>query len=184
MEKFDEDGNLTYKLISDYVRWDSSRSKWSIQNYFERFISDSTEVVRNGLVKDTTLPVSAKTFKTRESEVESYDLYELNKAIKQERFMGSKVATYYEFEKHKRLAFPFATFILTLMGVSIASRKVRGGIGIHIGAGIGLSFAYILFLQVSQTFATKGNLDPIIAAWIPNMVFAVVAVYLYRRTPK
>lgn len=184
LESFDKEGNLKYKLISDYVRWDSTIHKWSIQNYYERSINGVKETVNSGLVKDTVLPVLPKDFETRESEVESYNLYELNAAIEKERFKGSKVAVYYEYEKHKRLAFPFATFILTLMGVSIASRKVRGGIGIHIGAGIALSFAYILFMQISQTFATKGNLSPALAAWIPNIVFALIAIYLYRRTPK
>lgn len=184
LEKFDEEGNLTYKLIADYVRWDSLINKWSIQNYFERTISGFEENIKTGMVKDTSLNILPKAFKTRKSEVEAYDYNELNTAIAEEKFKGSKMAVYYEIEKYERMAFPFASFILTLMGVSIASRKVRGGIGIHIGAGIGLSFTYILFMQVSQTFATNGSLSPLLAAWIPNIIYGIIALYLLKKAPK
>lgn len=184
LEKFDEDGQLTYKLIADYVKWDSVKNKWSIQNYFERYIDGLNEKVKTGMVKDTSLNILPKDFKTRKSEVESLDYNELNAAIAEQKFKGSKMAVFYEIEKHKRMAFPFASFILTLMGVSIASRKVRGGIGLHIGAGIGLSFTYILFMQISQTFATNGSLSPAFAAWIPNIIYGIIALYLLKKAPK
>src|SRR5690606_6078633 len=129
LERFDDEGNMTYKLISDYVKWDSTINKWSIQNYFEREINGLEETIKRGSVKDTSLNILPKAFKTRKSEVESYDYHELNAAIEEAQFKGSKISVYYLIEKHQRIAFPFATFILTLMGVSIASRKVRGGIG-------------------------------------------------------
>ena len=81
------------------------------------------------------------------------------------------------------MASPF-TFILTLIGVSLSTRKVRGGIGIHIAIGIAISFLYILFMQFSVEFATKGSLHPMIAAWIPNIIFGTVGVFLYRLAPK
>jgi len=79
---------------------------------------------------------------------------------------------------------PFSTYILTLIGVSLASRKVRGGIGLHIGFGLFLSFTYIMFLQVSSTFATNGNLSPWLAVWIPNFIFLAIALYLLKTAPK
>jgi lipopolysaccharide export system permease protein len=87
-------------------------------------------------------------------------------------------------EKYKRTAFPFATFILTLIGVSIASRKVRGGIGMHIGLGILISFTFILFMQVSTTFAASGLVSPLLAVWIPNFIFCILALFLLRIAQK
>jgi lipopolysaccharide export system permease protein len=83
-------------------------------------------------------------------------------------------------EKHKRIAFPFATIILTLIGVSISSRKVRGGIGVHLGLGIAITFTFIFFLQITTVFATRGNLEPWLSVWIPNMIFGVVGIFLLR----
>jgi lipopolysaccharide export system permease protein len=85
---------------------------------------------------------------------------------------------------NERVAFPFSTFILTLIGVSLSTRKVRGGIGIHLAIGLAISFLYILFMQFSTEFATKGNLHVVLAAWVPNIIFGVVGVCLYRLAPK
>jgi lipopolysaccharide export system permease protein len=104
--------------------------------------------------------------------------WELRKRIEEEKQKGSEKVKIYEVEKHKRIAAPFATIILTLIGVSLSSRKVRGGIGMHLGLGIGFTFTYILFMQISMVFATLGDLSPFLAAWIPNMVFAVVGLIL------
>jgi len=90
----------------------------------------------------------------------------------------------FEIEYHKRIAMSFAAFILTTIGVSLCSRKVKGGMGLYLGIGLGLSFSYILFQTISATFATNGNMNPVLAVWLPNIVFAVIAVVLYRRAPK
>jgi lipopolysaccharide export system permease protein len=82
------------------------------------------------------------------------------------------------------VAFPFSTFILTLIGVAVSSKKARGGIGTQLGAGLMISFGYILFMQFSSQFAIGGSLHPMLAVWLPNMIFAVVAVFLYKMAPK
>jgi lipopolysaccharide export system permease protein len=87
-------------------------------------------------------------------------------------------------ERHTRYAYPMATFILTLIGVSLSSRKVRGGTGLHIGIGITLCFTYIMFNRVFEEFAKSGGLPVGLAVWIPNIIFAIIAVYLYRKAPK
>jgi lipopolysaccharide export system permease protein len=97
---------------------------------------------------------------------------------------GETNLTVYLIERYKRSAFPFATFILTLIGVTVSSKKVRGGIGAQLGAGLGISFAYILFMQFSSQFAIGGSLPPLLAVWLPNIIFAVIAVVLYKMTPK
>ena len=87
-------------------------------------------------------------------------------------------------EKYRRTASAFSAFILSIMGLSLASRKVRGGMGLHIGVGIALSFAYILFLTISTTFAINGNMSPLLAVWLPNIVFAGITAFLYYKAPK
>ena len=90
----------------------------------------------------------------------------------------------YQFEMYKRYALPFSTFILSLIGVSLSSKKVRGGVGLHLGIGIGCSFAFIVLIQFSNVFATQGGVPPILAAWIPNLLFGIVGLYLYKIAPK
>ena len=91
---------------------------------------------------------------------------------------------YYLFEKHRRMANPFSNIILTLIAVPLAGRKVRGGVGMHIGLGIGLSFTFVMLMQISSVFATLGGVNPGIAAWIPNFIFLIVALFLLKNSPK
>ena len=90
----------------------------------------------------------------------------------------------FEIEYYQRIAMSFAAFILTTIGVSLSSRKMKGGMGLHLGVGLALSFSYILFQTVSATFAVNGNTPPIIAVWIPNILYTFIAIYLYRKAPK
>ena len=179
-----QNGKLKSKLISEQIKWDSLAQKWQIQNYYLREINGLTESIKRGSRLDTTLNLDPKEFSRRINNIETLNYFELNKFIDDEKSKGSSKTVFYEIEKHKRIAFPFATFILTLIGVSIASKKVRGGIGLHIGIGLLISFAYILFMQVSLTFSTNSNLSPLIATWIPNFLFAILGLYLLRIAPK
>lgn len=184
LEQFDESGKLHYKLQADFIKWDTTKKTWTIQNYYERYLFDDHENIRRGLSKDTALAMVPDDFVVRDEEVEMLNYYELNEKIAEEEFQGDKYSIWYKIEKYKRQAFPFASVILTFIGVAIASRKVRGGIGLHLAFGLGLSFAYILFMKVTQTFSTNGSLDPIIAMWIPNVVFGIVAIYLVQKSAK
>ena len=91
---------------------------------------------------------------------------------------------YHKIEKHKRNAFPFASIILTLIAVAISSRKTKGGIGIHLGIGILIAFTYILFMQISTTFATNSNLAPALAVWIPNIIYSILALFLMNKAKR
>jgi lipopolysaccharide export system permease protein len=106
---------------------------------------------------------------------------ELDRYVATEQMHGRENLNFYYIEKQRRTAQPFAGMILTIIGVSIASRKIRGGSGLHLALGIVISAIYIMFLQLSTTFSTKANLDPTIAVWIPNIVFSILAYILYRR---
>jgi lipopolysaccharide export system permease protein len=105
----------------------------------------------------------------------------LNKVIAREKLRGRENLNQYYVEKHRRTAQPFAGMILTMIGVSLASKKVRGGSGLHLAVGICISAAYIMAIQFSSTFSTKAGLNPLLAVWVPNIIFGCIAAYLYRK---
>jgi len=176
--------NLVYKLSAREIRWDSLKSKWSILDYYTRTINGKKEYLTKGTRKDTVLNLSPKDFSRAENRMESMTASELNVFIENEKMKGSDNVQLYEIEKYKRIAFPFATFILTLIGVSVSSRKVRGGIGRQLGFGIALSFIFIFFMQLFISYAQSGVMPAYIAVWVPNAIFAVIAIYMLRRAPK
>lgn len=179
-----KDGVLYYKMNANNIEWDSIKEKWTINNYSIHLINGLQEKVFSGLKKDTSINLTPADFRKKLDNLDVMNFSKLRKFIKDERLKGSDNIRFYEVEKHKRVAFPFATFILTLIAVSVSSRKVRGGVGIHIAFGMALTFAYILFMRITETFATYGNLPPWLAAWLPNFIFAVVAIYMIKKAPK
>jgi lipopolysaccharide export system permease protein len=183
IEKFSK-GKLYYKLMSDNIKWDSVKKQWQINNYHIRYITGMDEYLKKGIKIDTTFNFTPEEFGRKDNTVATMDFYELQNYIDSERLKGSDNIESYEIEKYRRTAFPFATFVLTIIGTAIASRKVRGGIGMHIGMGIGISFAFIMFMQISTTFAAGGQISPFISVWIPNVVFSVLAWYLLRIAQK
>lgn len=183
MEKF-EDGKLVSKLMSDYIRWDTTEQNWEVRNFYIREVRGPREIIREGRELDTTLNIHPEDFSRRISYVETMSIHELNDYIEELELQGESNISMYQIEKHKRYAFPFSTFVLTLVGVSVSSRKIKGGMGMQIGLGLLVSFAYILFMQFSTQFAVGGSLSPFLAAWIPNILFAGVAFFLYKMAPK
>lgn len=183
VEKFDE-GELVYKLISDHIVYDTTIQKWSVKKYYERTFDGLNETVREGKQLDTVYPFHPKDFGQRLKIVEALDYYQLNDFIATEEMRGSDYVDYFKVERAKRSSLPFAAFILTIIGVSLASRKVRGGIGMHIGLGLLLSFSYILFMQVSQTFAIEGSMSVTLAVWIPNILYLILGSLMLYKAPK
>jgi len=177
LEEFD--GNkLVYKMMADRIRWDSTASHWQIDNYNIRGIGEIRETIITGRQMDTTLNLLPSDLYEKKEDFEEMNYWELRERIDYEKLKGSEKVKIYEVEKHKRIAAPFATIILTLIGVSLSSRKMRGGIGMHLGLGIAFTFTYILFMQVTMVFATYGDLSPFFAAWIPNIIFAIIGLVL------
>jgi lipopolysaccharide export system permease protein len=184
MERFDGD-RLVSKLISDKALWDKKKEKWTVVKYHIRDIDSlGNETITSGERIDTTINLHPSEFKRRENFTEQMNMGELKDFIDELRMQGADNINQYIIDLQERIANPFSTFILTLIGVSLSTRKVRGGIGIHIAIGITICFLYILFMQFSSEFATKGNLSPFIAAWIPNIIFGIVGIILYRMAPK
>ena len=115
---------------------------------------------------------------------ETLTVPQLREFIERQKMRGAQNMSIFELEYYKRFATPFAAFILTLIGVCLSSQKRKGGMGISLGAGLALSFAYILFQTVSSSFATNAGMEPWIAVWLPNIIFAFIAFGLYIKTPK
>lgn len=184
LEKFDENGRLESKLSGNMVRFDTASGKWVIMNYYQRKITEREDSLTKGDRIDTTLTITPSDLSMGPGFVGTMTYNQLNNYVSQLKLQGSDELKLFLIEKYKRFANPFAVFILTLIGVSLSSRKIRGGIGMNIGIGLGLSFSYILFMQFASQFSLKGNLGPMLAMWIPNLLYAVVAMVLYKLAPK
>jgi lipopolysaccharide export system permease protein len=184
IEKFSDSGKLESKLSASSVVYDSTLHKWSAMNYYLREIKGNEEVITNGRKIDTTLTINPNDFSRDPDYVGTMTSRELEAYIGQLRLQGSDELKLFLIEKYRRFSNPFAVFILTLIGVSLSSKKIRGGIGMNIGIGLMLSFSYILFLQFASQFSLKGNLGPMLAMWIPNIIYSIVALVLYKLAPK
>jgi lipopolysaccharide export system permease protein len=184
IEKFNDSGRLESKLSSTTVTYDTAKNKWKASNYYLREIKGNEEIITRGKSIDTALTIKPNDFSRDPGFVSTMTYRELDDYIKLLKFQGSDELKLFLIEKHRRYASPFAVFILTLIGVSLSSRKVRGGIGMNIGMGLILSFSYILFLQFASQFSLKGDLGPMIAMWIPNLLYSIIALVLYKMAPK
>lgn len=179
-----EGHNIVSKLSAESAQWDSVAGAWKLRNWHMREYVGSSEIITTGKNLDTTLVITVDDFYRRKKTVETLSYPQLNELISTQEMRGDQMVKYALIEKHTRFALPFSAFILTIIGVSLSSQKRRGGIGMNIGIGIALSFSYILFLRFSQMFVHTGTLPPFIALWLPNLLFAFVAVALYRIAPK
>ena len=175
---------LLYNLRAANFSWDTAQKKWSLANGSERRFAEKTETVTNfeKLVKSYD-------FKPLDLGKDEYlkdqmSTPELTRFIGLEAMRGSETLNSLLVERYNRDAVPFSVLILTLIGVSLASRKVRGGSGVHLAVGVLLCVVYILFSRVSIVFATQGSFSPWLAAWTPNIIFGFIALYLYKQAPK
>ncbi len=180
LERF-ENKKLKEKINSDYIKWDSTKNKWTIHNYNIRVFDSTAEHITWGDQLDTTFVNFNKgDFSSRVEIVETMNYRELNEFIEKQKLSGSANVAVFELEKHKRFAFPFSTIILAIMGVCISSHKRRGGIGINIGLGLALAFSYIMMQQVTMVFAVNAGFNPFLSLWLPNFVYAVITFVLYK----
>ena len=183
LEKMDAKG-LSSKFAADYITWDSIQHKWKAEMFVEREIDGMKEKITRGKSKLLKISLEPKDFTLNLDDTKVMNYWDLRNFIEREKMRGSPTVAKFEVEKYKRIAFPFATLVLTIIGFALSSRKARGGIGMHLGLGLSISFAFILFMQISTVFATFGSLPPIIAVWIPNIIFGLLGIYLLRIAPK
>ena len=179
------DNKLVSKISAESAVYNEEKDVWTLKKYFIRdYNDDLTDRIRSGKQLDTTLALSSKDFYLTEKTVETLNYNELNNLIDTQKMRGDANVKFALIEKNTRFALPFSAFILTIMGVALSSKKRRGGIGWNIGIGIALAFTYILFLRFSQMFVHTDTLPPVIALWLPNVVFAIIAGFLYKIAPK
>jgi len=183
MEKI-RSNKVYYNLRAEVLKWDTARKSWTLFNASERHIDSMGERIS---YHDTMgIKMSLKPGELRKDDYlkDKLTTPELVQYIRQEEFRGNEGLRALKVERYRRTATPAAVLLLTMIGVVIASRRSRGGSGIHLAMGIAIAATFIIADRFSTVFATKGNFPPIIAAWLPNIVFAGVAYWLYRRTPK
>jgi lipopolysaccharide export system permease protein len=184
MEKFNGDV-LTEKLYSPEITYDSLKKRWALNDCTIRYVNGLREKVLNGVRKDTVLDMVPADFDVlHDNSYNAMSLKVLNIGIAKEKVRGSGVLNNMLFEKYNRFIYPLSTYVLTLIGVSISSRRVRGGIGLPLGVGIFLCFAYIVINKFAFVFAEKDAMSPLIAAFMPNVLFGLLGYYLLYKAPK
>jgi lipopolysaccharide export system permease protein len=182
LERFDGK-KLVSRLTANSIKYDSLY-KWTIIDYIIRDFDGMYENITTGTRRDTTLMFVPADFLISENDCETMTSPELARHINRQKKRGIGNIQTFEIEYHKRFANAFSFFILTVIGVSLSSYKRKGGMGMNIGIGLGLSFSYILFMTVTSSFAVGGLVSPMIASWIPNIVYTFIAIYLYRKAPR
>ncbi len=166
------------------VTFDPGTKRWSAPKYIERRYEGDEDIFTQHTKLDTMINLTPTELGRVEELVKTMNIGALTRFIAGQKLKGSDMIAVFEVERHSRFAYPFSTFILTLIGVSLSSRKVRGGTGLHIGIGIGLCFSYILVSRFTEEFAKGGVLPPALSVWIPNIIYSFIAVYLYKKAPK
>lgn len=168
---------IQYDTISD------SRYHWKARSYKIRELKGMREKITSGSEIDTLIQMEPMDLIFSKGQQETFTSPELLRYISKQQERGSSNVVQYEVEYHKRIATSFASFILTIIGVSLSSRKRKGGMGMYLGIGLALSFSYILLQTVSSTFAINADTPPMLAAWIPNILYAIIAYFCYRQAP-
>ena len=171
-------GSISYDTLSDV------RYRWRIHNYTLRQLKGMREYITHGSRMDTIIMMEPTDFLMARNQQETFTNPELKEYVEKQKMRGASNVKPFEVEYYKRFATPFASFILTTIGLSLSSRKRKGGMGLYLGIGLALSASYILFQTISATFAINADLHPAIAVWMPNIIFTIIAFYLYKKAPR
>ena len=180
LESFDKDKRLVSRLTATSIRWDTLYN-WRVNDYVIRDFRDGREYISKGMSLDTIIPFEPRDFLIAVNDCEKMTTPALARYVERQKERGVANIRTFEVEYHRRFAMTAAAFILTIIGMSLSSRKVKGGMGLNIGIGLVLSFGYILFMTVTQTFALSGLTSAMVAMWIPNVLFSLIALVLYIR---
>lgn len=182
LEHFDGK-TLTMRITADRIRYDSAHC-WHLENYIRRDFEGMRETMTRGNRLDTIIPITPQELFITAEHAQEMTNTELRDYMEKQAKRGAGNIQAFETEYHKRWASPIGAFIMTLLGVTMSSRKVRGGMGKNLGIGIVLTAAYILFSTVSTTFSVNGILTPFMSAWLPNFIFLAIGIVLYIRASK
>lgn len=186
LDKF-EDKKLVSHLTAMEVQYDTisdTKYQWKLRNWKIRRLQGLREHITSGVERDTTIMMEPTDLVYSKGQQETFTSPELWDYISKQQDRGSSNVVQYQVEFHKRIASSFASFILTIIGASLSSRKRKGGMGMYLGLGLALSFIYIMLQTVSATFAIQADTPPMLAAWVPNIIFGIVAYFCYRKAPQ
>lgn len=184
LDKF-KDKSLVSRLTASSVEYDSTKMyHWKLNDYMIRNFDGMNESITRGGSIDSIIPIEPRDFLISADDQETLTTPQLSEYIKKQRMRGVANIKNFEIEKEKRLAETAAAFILTLIGMSLSSKKVKGGMGLNIGIGLALSFSYILFSTITSSLAINGYTSPAVAMQIPNIVYLIIGIILYRRASK
>lgn len=176
-----KNNRLIYKLSSKKINWDTLQKIWILKDVTIRELKKNKEIFTKVEELDTNFAITPEDLSIKVRKMETMTFPQLLDFIKVEESRGSDQMKFYELEKYQRISNPFSIFILTLLGASLAIRKTRRGIGVHIFLGLLLAFSLIFFQQVSKAFATSGNMPPILAVWLPNIIYFVICLILLKK---
>ncbi len=185
LDKFDNKKLISHMSASE-IQYDTisdTKYHWKASNWKIREMRGMREKITSGMQLDTLIQMEPIDLVYSKGQQETFTLPELSSYISKQINRGSSNVVLYQVEYHKRIAASFASFILTIIGASLSSRKRKGGIGMYLGAGLALSFVYIMLQTISATFAINAGTPPMLAAWMPNILFGVVAYLCYRKAP-
>ena len=179
-----EDNELQAKITARRIEWDTAGQHWIMREWEKREIKEMKEIITHGSEMDTTISLSPKDFGNTYHLQETFTIPELNTYIDELKARGADNIIIYEIEKYIRYMSPFAAIILTFIGIIMSSKKTRGGSGAMIATGFALAFAYILFFVFTKSIAEAKSMPPLLAVWLPNIVFTFIGLILYRTVPR
>ena len=186
LDKFDGKKLVSHMTArsATYDTLASEKYHWIVKNFMIRDLSGTVETISQGAEMDTVIRFEPGDFLVKNGQQETMSSAELREYISKQKQRGMGNVQSFEVEYHKRYAMSFASFILTIIGASLSSRKRKGGMGLSLSIGMGLSFGYILFQEVTQTFAITGSMSAFWAEWLPNVIYVPIAIFLYIKAPK
>ncbi|HVG12151.1 MAG TPA: LptF/LptG family permease [Flavisolibacter sp.] len=175
---------LVYNVRAETIRWDTATKGWLLLNVVERRVDSSRERISRRDQMPIKLNFLPRDLRRDEYLKERLNTPDLVRLIELEALLGNEGLNTLQVERYRRTSIAFSVLLLTLIGAVVSSRKTRGGTGVHLAIGICIAVSFIIFDRFSTVFSTKGDLHPLIAAWIPNIVFSIIGIYVYRRAPK
>jgi len=180
-----QDGHLESRLFGEKIKWNPEVNKWRVSNYrIREYLKNGEERITRGVALDTMIEFDPEDFFRKEEDVQSFNLDELNQYIELERMRGTSNLFFYQTEKQRRFASPFSMLVLTFIGVCVSSIKSKRGIGWSLAKGVLISFAYLFIIQFFNSFGSSGTMHPLLAVWTPNVMFALIGLWLYFGTQK
>lgn len=180
-----EDGELRYRFAANNIKWNEENGSWLCKNWHERKMTEEGKLaLHQGSLRDTIFDFTNKEFHKESRLITTMNSIELSEYIATEKAKGSIYTKDYEMEMIKRTAIPFSIIILTFIGVCIASKKSKGGTGADIAYGLALASSYVFLGKIGEVFAVNTPISTEFAIWLPNIIYAVIAVFIYRLAPK